>query len=206
MSVGFYMNMEKMSLNIVKEHLQYMTNDNILKGFEDLKYLDQEKLEANIKNGFIIITQLSIFIESFLNTILNNCVKYESENILKSKIEEKLEIIFLYYRKELITVRSNNYWKIFKEMTSVRNEMIHFKGVEIDDGLGLFDFKIKNISVNCYFTKGNMENLIDKIIKLSELIAEQLDLKIFSDINIFQCDAKDGIGYYVYENDMINNQ
>ena len=80
-----------MSLNIVKEHLQYMTNDNILKGFEDLKYLDQEKLEANIKNGFIIITQLSIFIESFLNTILNNCVKYESENILKSKIEEKLE-------------------------------------------------------------------------------------------------------------------
>ncbi|MBO5478690.1 MAG: hypothetical protein J6A04_03125 [Clostridia bacterium] len=62
MAFGYYMNMERIALDIAKEHTENMTNDNM----EDDVFLDENKLENNIKNGFIVITQLITFIESFL--------------------------------------------------------------------------------------------------------------------------------------------
>lgn len=88
MAFGFFMNMERISLDIAKGHINYMTNDNM----EDDVFLDQQKLEINIKNGFIIITQLITFLESFLNTILNNCIKYKDKELLKVSIDEKLNL------------------------------------------------------------------------------------------------------------------
>lgn len=79
MAFEYFMNMERISIDIAKEHLEKMTNDNM----EDDVFLDEDKLKNNIKNGFIIITQLITFIESYLNTILNTCVEYSGKDFLK---------------------------------------------------------------------------------------------------------------------------
>ena len=106
MAFGYYMNMERMTLDIAREHLNYMTNDNMLYDV----FLDEIKLINNVKNGFIIITQLNVFVESFVNTILNKCIGYNKEQLLKTSVDEKLEIIFLYYKKDFSIIKSQHMW------------------------------------------------------------------------------------------------
>ena len=199
MAFGYYMNMERIALDIAKEHVENMTDDNM----EDDIFLDEEKLKNNVKNGFIVITQLIAFIESYLNTILNTCVKYSGKELLKSSIEEKLEIIFLYYKKDLSIIKSQHYWECFRKILKVRNEMIHFKITDIGMGTGIPNFSFAGIEAKSFFTKHTMQDSIDKIIILGDLIAEELKLKVFHDINIFECDGVDGLVNYVHDKEAI---
>ena len=61
MAFSFYMNMERLSLEIAESHISNMTNNN----YEDDCFLKEQDLINNIKNGFVVITQLSCFFESF---------------------------------------------------------------------------------------------------------------------------------------------
>ena len=79
MAFEYFMNMEKLSLTIVNNYLLYMTDNN----YEDDVFLKMDELTNNIENGFVIITQLSCFFESFLNTIINACIDYNA--VLKKK-------------------------------------------------------------------------------------------------------------------------
>lgn len=200
MAFGFYMNMERLSLEIAKEHVQKMTDDNL---WDDI-FLDDNKLYNNIKNGFVVITQLITFIESFLNTILNNCIGYDDEKLLRVSIEEKLEIIFLYYKKDLSEIKSLYQWCVFGKVKKVRNEMVHFKKTYIGDGTGIPQFSIANHEVQEFFTKTNMEQIINQIIQLGDLVAEKLELDTFHDIDIFACDGRDGLVNYVFDPKIID--
>ncbi|NFR85690.1 hypothetical protein FDE85_02600 [Clostridium botulinum] len=195
MSHGFFMNMEKLSLNIARSHAFQMTNDIM---YDDV-FLDDEKLINNLENGFVVITQLSTFFESFVNTILSNCIKYTGEVLLKCSIEEKIEIIFMNYKKDWNTIKGQNPWANFKKVTKVRNEMIHYKKNFIGNGSGIPNFSIAKISVREFFIQDNMNYLIDEFIKLGDLIASELGLKIFKDINIIECDGRDGLTNYIYD-------
>lgn len=199
MAFEYYMNMEKISLDIAKEHIENMTDDNM----EDDIFLDEEKLKNNIKNGFVVITQLITFLESFLNTILNTCVEYKGKELLKSSIDEKLEIIFLYYKKDLSIVKSQHYWECFRRILKVRNEMIHYKISSIGMGTGIPDFLFAGIEAKSFFTRQYMQEATDKIIVLGDLIANELNLRIFHDINIFECDGRDGLVNYIYDEEKI---
>ena len=200
MAWGFFMNMERLSLDIAKEHAKSMTNDNE----EDEISLDELKLENNIKNGFIVITQLNTFIESFLNTILMNCIGYNAEELLKTSTDEKLEIIFLYYGKDLSIIKGQHTWERYRKILKVRNEMIHFKKSYIGESSFIPNFRIANIEVKTFFTKDFMENSIEQIILLGDKIAEELGLNVFHNINIFECDARDGLVSYVYDKNIID--
>lgn len=195
MAWGFFMNMERLSLDIAKEHAQNMTDDNM----EDDVFLDELKLKNNVKNGFIVITQLNTFIESFLNTILNNCIGYNQKELLKTSVDEKLEIIFLYYKKDLTTIKAQHTWERYRKILKVRNEMIHFKKTYIGDGNGIPNFSIANIEAKTFFTKSYMEDSISQIILLGDKIATELGLSIFHNINVFECDGRDGLVNYVYD-------
>lgn len=194
MAFGFFLNMEALSLKIAQEHIALMTDDNI----KDDVSLENDKLLNNIKNGFVVITQLSTFMESFFNTILNSCIGYEDETLLKCSIDEKIAIIFMHYNKTFDIIKSQNPWQIFRSTTKVRNEMIHFKKTYIGDGSDIPNFTIANTSVRDFFTKSNMENTLNKHIALSMLIATELGLKIASDVDIFSCDGCGDIVNYVY--------
>lgn len=200
MAFGYFMNMEKLTLEIVENHISLMTDDN----YEFETFLDINKLTNNIKNGFVIITQLNCFIESFLNTIISSCMNYNGEALLKCNIEEKMDLIFMYYKKGWEVIRGQNLWSMYKKTTKVRNEMIHFKKTYIGDGTGIPDFQIGGQYVAKFFTQRNMNLLRDEHIKLAELIAEAIGLLIYNEGNIFECDGRDGLVNYVYDKKMID--
>lgn len=200
MAFGYFMNMEKLTLEIVENHISLMTDDN----YEFETFLDINKLTNNIKNGFVIITQLNCFIESFLNTIISSCMNYNGEALLKCNIEEKMDLIFMYYKKGWDVIRGQNPWSMYKKTTKVRNEMIHFKKTYIGDGTGIPDFQIGGQYVAKFFTKRNMNLLRDEHIKLAELITEAIGLSIYNEGNIFECDGRDGLVNYVYDKNIIN--
>ena len=193
MAFGYFMSMEKLTLEIIEDHISSMTDDN----YEDDIFIDKDKLINNIKNGFVIITQLNCFIESFLNTIINSCMNYSGESLLKCNIEEKMDIIFMYYNKDWNTIKSQNPWSIYKKTTKVRNEMIHFKKTYIGDGTGIPNFKIGRQNVANFFTKQNMELLRTGHINLAKIIANKTGLSIYEDGEIFECDGRDGLVNYV---------
>lgn len=199
MAFGYYMNMERIALDIAREHIENMTDDNM----EDDVFLDENKLKNNIKNGFIVITQLITFIESYLNTILNTCIKYTGKDLLKTSIAEKIEIIFLYYKKDISVIKSLDYWECFRKISKVRNEMIHYKITDIGIGTGIPNFSVANVEIKSFFTKQNMQESINKIILLGDSIANELNLYTFHNINIFECDGRDGLVNYVYDKNLI---
>lgn len=118
MAFGYFMNMEKLSLTIVDNHLLYMTDNN----FEDDVFLKMDELTNNIENAFVIINQLSCFFESFLNTIINACIDCNGELLLKCSVEEKIELVFMHYKKDWDVIKGQNSWSIYKKTTRVRND------------------------------------------------------------------------------------
>ncbi len=195
MAWDFYMNMEKLSLTIAKEHLVHMTDDN----FYDDIFLDEEKLINNIKNGFVIITQVSCFLESFLNTIIDSCMEYRGKTLLECSIEEKIEIIFMYYKVDWSVIKGRHYWGTYKKVKKVRNEMIHYKETFLGQAGHTPDFTLGRQPVSEFFTRTNMESIIDQYIKLGDEIAAVLGLKTYHDIDIIGSDAKDTLVNYVYD-------
>ncbi|MBR2401976.1 MAG: hypothetical protein IKB01_04275 [Lachnospiraceae bacterium] len=197
MSFHYYFNMEPLALRIAKGHIDKMTNDNFIDG--DDVFLDESKLLNNLENGFVALTQLSCYLESFLNTILNSCMKYDGENLLKCSIEEKLEIIYMHYEADLKLLKSVHYWQNYKTATRVRNEMIHYKKTSIGWGGDIPTFKIGNQDVESYFTQERMNQVYDGYISLSQRIAEDLGLSICSEMTIFTCDGRCDLVNYVYD-------
>lgn len=200
MAWGFFMNMEVIALEIAKEHLQNMHDDIII---EEYPAFDEEKLLDNIKNGFVIITQLNTFIETLFNTILNSCMDYQGETLLKMNIEEKMEIIFFHYQKDKSKIKSLHLWEIYKTIMKLRNEMIHYKKTFIGDGSWIPDFEIAKNPVKKIFTKKYMQKAYKQIIELGDKIAEELGLKTYHEIGAFACDAKDGLVNYIYDDKYI---
>ena len=81
MSWDNYLNMEVLALSIADEHIQKMTENN--KDAKSEEFIDEEMLINNMKNGFVVAVMLSNYIESFLNTILRDCIDYRNERLLK---------------------------------------------------------------------------------------------------------------------------
>lgn len=200
MAFSYYMNMEKLSLSIAEKHIACMTNNN----YEDDIFLDTDCMVNNLENGFVVITQLNCFLESFLNTIINSCMNYEGELLLKCSIEEKLDIIFMYYHKDWAVIKGTHVWEIYRKATRVRNGMIHYKRNYVGDGMGIPSYSFEGQEVAGFFTQSNMKKMKDGYVEFAEKIAEALGLKIYSDIEIFACDGMDDLVSYVYDDNMID--
>lgn len=175
--------MEALSIKIAKKHVESMTNDNSDNG--DIIYLDEKVFLNNLENGFVVITQLNCFIESFLNAIINSCIGYTDEVLLKCNHQEKIDIIFLHYSKDFSTIKSKKCWESYRITTKVRNEMIHFKKPYVGHSSQLVSFELGGKSVGDFFTKNNIQKLLDDHILLAKEIAKTLDLVVCDDVDIF---------------------
>lgn len=202
MACGYYMNMERIAVEIAMEHIELMEENIQDENF--VEFLDLDKVAKNIKNGFVIISQSITFIESFFNTIINKCMMQNTDLLLKMSIEEKLEVVCLYYKKNSLEIKGTHYWEMFRKMSKIRNELVHFKRSYICECTAIQDFNIANISVKEFFIKSNMKKALKQIIDLGGRIANVLDLKVRSDIGIIECDARDGLVSYVYDAKMID--
>ena len=202
MSFGYYRNMEGLSLEISKEHVELMEEN--IQDSQICEFIDTDKMITNIKNGFVVITQLMTFIESFLNTIITTCMIEKNELFLKMSIDEKVEIICLYYRVKSSKIKGFHCWEALKKMTKIRNELIHYKNSFICEGVAISDYSIANESVKKYFSKSNMQKIMEQIVKLASHIAKVLGLRINKNVNIIECDARDGLVSYVFDEKIID--
>lgn len=160
MAWGYFMNMEKLSLLIAEKHITLMTEDN----YYDSIFLDDKKLLNNIENGFVAITQLNTYFESFLNTIIDYCIGYNGDALLKCSIQEKIDIIFMHYQKDWDSIKSKTEWETHKKVTRVRNDMVHFKKTFIGDSTGTPNFKLGGEDVAKFFTKSNINKMYNKYV------------------------------------------
>jgi len=186
-----------MSLEIAKDHASNMTDSNYDTEIEP--FLNENALKNNMKQGYVIVTSLYTFAESFLNTILRDCMLCR-ENLLKGlSLENKLEVIFLFYKVDLATLKSDSHYAILTKVTGIRNELIHYKKNYIGVGSGIPGFSIKKSDIADFFVKSNMENVIKAIISFADFVAEQLGLIVHKDVGIFCCDGRDDLVSYVYD-------
>ena len=189
MAFSYYLNMETMSLENAMEHVEKMTNSNTVDYDECI--CDDEKLENNLKNGWIVAVSMCNYFESFLNTILRDCIHYNKENLMKLNIEDKIEIIYLYYKKDFSNTKSKDEWAKFKELNRIRNNLIHYKVNFLGYGTIIppkWENKLDGIDI---FTKEKMLDFINKICGLAKEIAQDLELIINNKVSTIICDGKD---------------
>ena len=192
MTYGNYMNMEKLSLEIAEENINKMSESNYQAELPE--FVDADEFTKNLKYGYIVVTMLSSYIESSINTILRESINYSDENLLKNNINDKFDIIFLCNGKSFSNVKSNNLYGEFKKMTSIRNDMIHYKYNYIGDGnsiptSGNSKNPISKRNLQEYFTKSNMMKVKKNTIDFLQLICTELNIQI-NNVKILEGDAK----------------
>lgn len=199
MAFGYYFNMEKLSITIAEKHLKNMTDDNYI----NKELLCYKNLISNMENGFVIITQLNCFFESFINTIVNICMSCTSDELLKCNIDKKIDNISSFYKKDFSNIKNKPFWETYRTTTKVRNEMIHYKKPYVGHSGEIPDFEIRKQRIGEFFTKKSMEKIMLDYQQLAKAIADTVGLKIFDKIDVIECDGRDGLVNYVYCDDNI---
>ncbi len=182
MAFYYFMNMERLSMDIIQDHLDRMTETNI---GDDDPFMDGPMFENNLKNGYVVVQQLTVLFESFLNSILAYCVKYRGEVLLKSSIDEKLEIIFMHFKKDFAVIKGNNLWSVCRKNSQIRNEFVHYKRNLLGVTGGIPSFSFAKTDIGSYFTRGSLQKVYAAHIALTDLIAAELGLIIDKDVSIF---------------------
>lgn len=181
----FCLNMEVIALKNAKEHIDKMTNNNM----EDDLWCNKDALEKNLKNGWTATTSLCTYIESFLNSILRDCIG--SNDKLRDDIVNKLNFIFEYYDKDVQKIKSIDCWEKYITLTKVRNELIHFKNNDLGySGSIPSNWElVKKINIVPLFIKKEMEMYMHKFVLLAHKIADELNLQINEDVDAFSSDG-----------------
>lgn len=197
MAFAYYLNMEKLALEIVEEHAAQMSNSNYCKDNPDT--IDDVVFKNNLKYGFIIVVMLSVFVESAINSVLSDIIHYKNERLLKSSIDEKLDIIYLFYKKDINRLRADNNFAKYKELNRIRNELIHFKFSYIGHSSQVPNIKIGNINLAGFFVKSKIYEYISCVNKVIEFLGEDLKLNINNKCDIFGCDGVENYYKFIQE-------
>ena len=200
MAVAYYMNMETISLENAREHAEKMTNSNHVDDNE--KFCDTDKLQNNLKNGWIVAVSMCNYLESFLNTILRDCIQYDKKNFMKLSIEAKIEIIYLYYKEDFSKTKSKDCWEQFKKLNTLRNNLVHYKINLLGYSTTVpSEWENKLIGIDT-FTKESMIKFINKTCELTKEIAQDLNLIINDTVSIICGAGKDlNVSYVTTNND-----
>jgi len=102
------------------------------------RILDEDKVFEYLQNSMNIIVLLIVSIESFVNLTIPADYKHEHKDkkgkkvvlnkleiVKKLSIEDKIEILVKIKSKP--NIKQEKFWKTFKEIKSLRNEIIHYK-------------------------------------------------------------------------------
>ena len=169
MSFQHYFNMERLALNVAEKAIGDLPDK---REYDDgIPIVDDTAMQA-LEKGSIAIIMLNIFIESYINDILNNCIEEKTDGFLKCNLTEKLELIYLYYRKDISELRKTYGWQVFKESQKIRNGIVHFKKSEMGYSGYTPDLFIEKSSLNELFLKEPMKKYMDEIIGFAKRIAE----------------------------------
>ncbi len=178
MSHGTYVNLELITMEIIEEQIKLMNARNYKELYEGEPDYDLEILLNNYKRGYIVVTMLISLIESFLNDILSQYIRYSSDRLLRCRIEEKIDILYTIRSKDPNNLRSSHLYGIFKEVNKIRNELIHYKGNHIGDSFKILSIRIGNLDLGEILIKSKMQYYLDNIKELINVFGEDLNLTI----------------------------
>ena len=205
MSVGIFLNFEKLSLTIIEDEILKMTDDNIISDGE-LDEVDEDKFIHNLYHGCIAATFIVSLYESTLNTILGRRLKCSENEIFKTSHDVKLQLICTMFQVDISDIKSDNSYSYLKSIVKLRNDITHYKCNSIGDG----HFITTNIkmpmgtskdSLADQFSKSYIEKHYNGIVKLLDLICRKCGLVLFKDCQIIDCDGRDEACEFVLTQD-----
>lgn len=191
--------MEVLSLSLAKEYANKMESKTYSIDHTGEREINEKQFIDNIKYGTIVVTQLCCYVESFLNSVLDLCIQYNGDHLKKCSVDEKLDIIFLYYKKNFFNIRSKHTYETYKKVVTIRNNLIHFKKPFICYSGNTPDIPINKISLSEFFSKDKMIECCKNTETFCKEIAKELGLTINSNTNIIACDEAAGPSNYVCE-------
>jgi len=193
-----FMNMEVLSLTVSQENIELMTETN-MQATASMDVIDNFAFINNVKHGFICITMLITYIESVLNTILRDDLKRTDDWLLqKMSIEDKFEIIYIFYRKDLAKLKESNEWGVFKNCKALRNTLIHYKTNELGYAGRSPQWRYGTMIISESFTKPKMQKLHDTIMKFISIFISELGLAINPTAEMIDSDGASDIVGYIY--------
>lgn len=221
MSFLFFIDMEPLLIDIAEDNISKMwenMEDDIILGF-----LDHSKIEDNFRYGFIAITAIVNFVESFLNTVIRDCIYSKSgigskayteneESIdindrdkkLKQSINKKIDFICSHYGIEGSSIKKSKEFSDFSELKEIRNNLVHYKIKWECEGTAISDFSLsKDKTFKNFFSKKSLNNELKNAKELCKKIAISSKLTMNSSVQFIECNGRDGLTSCVFDSDKI---
>ena len=221
MSFSFFINMEPLLISIAEDNISKMwenMEDDTILGF-----LDHSRIEDNFRYGFIAITAIVNFVESFLNTIIRDCIYSKSsigskvytgnvESIdiddrdkkLRQNITKKIDFICKYYEVERSSIKDSKEFLRFSELNEIRNNLVHYKIKWECEGISISDFILpKNKTFKNFFQKESLNNELGNAKELCEKIAISSKLTMNRSAQVIECNGRDGLTSCVFDSNKI---
>lgn len=203
MAVGFYLNFEKLSVQIIEEEISKMNNDNISDlddfGFD---YINEDNFLNNLYHGSIAATFIVNLYETALNTIVGRRLGWTDEEILKTSHEMKLRLICIMYNVDLADFKSDNSYSIVKSIIRLRNDITHYKNNQVGMGHLLpTDTKIpmgkSKETMATMFTQEYMRKSYDGVVAFLKLLCKKCDLVLNFDCEVIDSDGRDELCEFI---------
>lgn len=195
MAFRFCLNMELVSLNIAKGCISSMLASNYdekLSEREGFLVADEEVLGSNLSFGFVAVTMLQCYYESFLNTVLRDHYGFDADgSVIKAGENEKLEVIFNGNEDMLKTIKSKAYWRDAHRVFKIRNHLVHYKSnkaSEFSSYPPIHSWGIGNEILGEFFSKPEIEKCSNAVQQLVEEIAYAINLEVGKDDSPIICD------------------
>ncbi len=202
MAFRFVLNMELLSLSIAKTCITSMTDSNYddsQSRKEELPVPDDQALINNLSLGFVAITMLNCYYESFLNSILRDHLGFSANgSVLKGSEGEKLEIIFNGNESALERIKADVDWRDAHRIFKLRNHLVHFKNnvsADYSSYPPIDSWKVGGETLGDFFRKSKMETGLAAVQQLVANIASALGLVLGDSNDPIICDFP-----YVYGN------
>lgn len=212
MSFGIFLNFEKISLLIIENEIQQMTNDNVLYGEgEECDEVNEAVFENNLYHGSIAATFIVNLFETTLNTILCRRLECIDEEIFKTSHNVKLQLICTMYKVDMSEIKRSNYFQQWQSIVKLRNDITHFKSNMVANGHYItVNTKVpmgkSKEPLAVQFTKDYMKKHYNGTYKLLELICEKCGLVLYSDCQVIDSDGRDEACEFVLTRDSYENR
>lgn len=115
MAVGIFLNFEKLSLQIIKDNISKMTDDNTLPYDFKPSPIDDEKFLNNLYYGSIVSMFIVNLYETTLNTIVSKRLGCIEPDILKTSHNVKLQLICTMFGVDLASIKNDNSFSLVKK-------------------------------------------------------------------------------------------
>lgn len=201
MAYSYYLNYEKVAIEIIEQQIELMTDDNVIYDETyDFDLIKEESFFNNLKAGSIALMFINNLFETAMNTILRrNGILNENKT---KNVEQKLRVISEVYKFDLSEIKSNNLYCIYQNARTVRDDITHFKWNDLGPSF-LIDSHIflelgkERKCLAEIFTKKYIQDSYNSVFSLIDLICSKCRLAVNKKVQMIDCDGRIGAHEFI---------